>query len=245
MKEKIIVTGSNGQLGTALVIMLVELGYQVIGLDCTHTHNHSVDTLAHYKKFNLDITDETAVKEFFDDIADDELVTGLVNNAGTAVFTPFENRTYNEIKTVLDVNIIANIFVTQNFMRIGDANTYQKRVVNIGSIYGHVAPDLSIYDDTPRMSSEIYGMTKAAVINFTQYLASYYKGINARFNCVSPGGIEFTQGPRFKSNYRKKVPMDRMANVTEIADVICFLISPRSSYINGENIFVDGGLTKW
>ena len=241
MKEKIIVTGSNGQLGTKLVTMLIDLGYVVIGLD----HTHSEATLANYVKVNLDITDEIAVKDFFDGIADDELIAGLVNNAGTAVFTPFADRTYDEIKSVLDVNIVAAIFITQQFMRISEGNKCQKRVVNIGSIYGHIAPDLTIYGDTPRMSSEIYGMTKAAIINFTQYLASYYKGANARFNCVSPGGIESSQGPDFKSNYRKKVPMNRMAGVAEIAEVICFLISDKSSYINGENIFVDGGLTKW
>ena len=241
MKEKIIVTGSNGQLGTTLVTMLIDLGYVVIGLDRTH----SEASLANYVKIDLDITDEIAVKEFFDGIADDELIAGLVNNAGTAVFTPFADRTYNEIKSVLDVNIVAPIFITQQFMRISKENRCQKRVVNIGSIYGHVAPDLTIYGDTPRMSSEIYGMTKAAIINFTQYLASYYKGVNARFNCVSPGGIESSQGPEFKGNYRKKVPMNRMADVAEIAEVICFLISDKSSYINGENIFVDGGLTKW
>ena len=92
------------------------------------------------------------------------------------------------------------------------------------------------------MSSEIYGMTKAATINFTQYLVSYYKGI-ARFNCVFWGDRIYSR-PRFKSNYRKKVPVDRMANVTEIADVILLLISDKSTYVN-ENIFVDGGLTKW
>lgn len=241
MKEKIIITGSNGQLGFKLVTMLIDLGYAVIGLD--HTHSHS--PIDNYDAVNIDITDEIAVKEFFDSISEDESIAGLINNAGIAVFTPFADRTYNEIKSVLDVNIIAAILMTQHFMRISAKNRCQKRVVNIGSIYGHVAPDLTIYGDTPRMSSEIYGMTKAAIINFTYYLASYYKGVNARFNCVSPGGIESTQGPQFKNSYSKKVPMNRMADVEEIADVVCFLISDKSSYINGENIFVDGGLTKW
>ena len=221
--------------------MLVELGYVVIGLD----RSHRSATISNYLKIDLDITDQIAVKEFFNSIADDELIAGLVNNAGTAVFTPFADRTYHEIKSVLDVNIVATIFMTQQFMRICEKNKCQKRVVNIGSIYGHIAPDLTIYGDTPRMSSEIYGMTKAAIINFTQYLASYYKDSNARFNCVSPGGIESSQGPDFKKKYSNKVPMSRMADVTEIAEVICFLLSDRSSYINGENIFVDGGLTKW
>jgi NAD(P)-dependent dehydrogenase (short-subunit alcohol dehydrogenase family) len=95
------------------------------------------------------------------------------------------------------------------------------------------------------MSSEIYGMTKAAIINFTKYLASFYKDSNARFNCVSPGGIEFNQGPEFKKKYSAKVPLGRMADVKEISEVICFLLSKKSSYINGENISIDGGFTKW
>jgi NAD(P)-dependent dehydrogenase (short-subunit alcohol dehydrogenase family) len=88
-------------------------------------------------------------------------------------------------------------------------------------------------------------MTKAAIINFTKYLASVYQGENARFNCVSPGGIEFQQGSEFKKKYAARVPLGKMADEKEIAEVICFLLSNKSSYVNGENILVDGGLTKW
>jgi NAD(P)-dependent dehydrogenase (short-subunit alcohol dehydrogenase family) len=145
----------------------------------------------------------------------------------------------------MDVNIAGTILMTKNFMKINKHSQIPLRVVNLGSIYGEVAPDLSIYGDTPRMSSEVYGMTKAAVINFTKYLASFYKGTNARFNCVSPGGIEFNQGPEFKKKYSAKVPLKRMAKPDEISEVICFLLSEKSSYINGENILTDGGFTKW
>ena len=162
-----------------------------------------------------------------------------------AVFTPFSERTTAEINSVLNVNVTGCILMAQQFMKATVGCKKQRHIVNIASIYGHVAPDLTMYEDTPRMSSEIYGMTKAAIINFTQYLASYYRGCNARFNCVSPGGIEFQQGPAFKLKYSRKVPLMRMASETEISEVIHFLLSDRSSYINGENIFVDGGLTKW
>jgi NAD(P)-dependent dehydrogenase (short-subunit alcohol dehydrogenase family) len=145
----------------------------------------------------------------------------------------------------MDVNIAGTILMTKNFMKAKKGSSLPIRVVNLGSIYGEVAPDLSIYGDTPRMSSEIYGMTKAAIINFTKYLASFYKDSNARFNCVSPGGIEFNQGPEFKKKYSAKVPLGRMADVKEISEVICFLLSKKSSYINGENISIDGGFTKW
>ena len=218
MQETIIVTGSNGQLGQSIVTQLLEEGYKVIGIDKKHS---SLDTSG-YSKFEVDITNEKEISVFFDGLKNDKNIVGLINNAGIAVFSAFEERTYSEIKFVMDVNIAAVILMTQNFMKtFGDYPT-SKRVVNIGSIYGKVAPDLTIYGDTPRVSSEIYGMTKAAVINFTQYLASYYRGTNARFNCVSPGGIEANQGDFFKRNYSLKVPLGRMADVSEIAAVICF-----------------------
>lgn len=241
MTETIIVTGSNGQLGQAVVSKLLNQGYKVIGID----KEHSTPKTYGYDQIEMDITKIEEISNFFDALSDNRNIVGLVNNAGVAVFSPFEQRTDIEIKSVVDVNITAVILMTQAFMKsLGDSSP-DKRVVNIGSIYGMVAPDLTIYGDTPRVSSEIYGMTKAAIINFTQYLASYYRGHNARFNCVSPGGIEANQGDFFKNNYRKKVPLGRMADAHEVAEVICFLLSNKSSYINGENIMVDGGFTKW
>ena len=241
MGKRVILTGSNGQLGKSLTSILLQEGYKVIGLD----QNHDDEEVYNYFKFYVDITKEKEVAQFFQKIEYKEEVVGLVNNAGIAVFSPFEDRTYTEIKSVMDVNIAGTILMTKSFMKTLREYPCQKRVVNLGSIYGGFAPDLSIYGDTPRMSSEIYGMTKAAIINFTQYLASHYRGVNATFNCVSPGGIESNQGDFFKRNYAAKVPLGRMANVSEIANVISFLLSDKASYINGENIFVDGGYTKW
>lgn len=241
MREKIIVTGSNGQLGKEISRLLVSRGFEVLGIDLSHDS----ENYTFYTKVELDITSECDVKSFFDHLVGDENIVGLVNNAGVAVFTPFSERTTAEINSVLNVNVTACILMAQQFMKATVSCKRQRRLVNIASIYGHVAPDLTMYEDTPRMSSEIYGMTKAAIINFTQYLASYYSGCNARFNCVSPGGIEFQQGPEFKRKYSSKVPLMRMASETEISEVIHFLLSDKSSYINGENIFVDGGLTKW
>ena len=242
MKETIIVTGANGQIGKALIFKLIDDNYNVIGIDITHdadTNNSS------YSRVTLDITNENEVQKFFKTIQEDSSVSGLVNNAGIAVFTPFEERSYADLKRVMDVNIAGTVMMTKGFMLLSNNPSLQKRTVNIGSIYGEVAPDITIYGDTPRMSSEIYGMTKAAIINFTKYMTSYYATSNARFNCISPGGIINNQGPEFIRQYSSKVPMGRMANCDEVVEAICFLLSKNSSYINGENIFVDGGLTKW
>ena len=131
----------------------------------------------------------------------------------------------------------------QAFLRIAERG-WQSSIVNLGSIYGLTAPDQKIYLDTPRNSSEIYGMTKSASINLTQYLATYLADYEIRTNCVSPGGILYTQGEKFIQKYSEKVPMARMAKVNEIAEAIVFLLdSDKAKYINGHNLVVDGGFT--
>ena len=162
MKKRVVLTGSNGQLGKSLTSILIRDGYQVIGID----QRHDDSDIENYLKFYVDITKENEVTQFFLELEDKEDVIGLVNNAGIGVFSPFEDRKYTEIKSVMDVNIAGTILMTKSFMKTLREYPCDKRIVNLGSIYGEVAPDFSIYGDTPRISSEIYGMTKAAIINW-------------------------------------------------------------------------------
>lgn len=243
-KKIVIITGCNGQLGRSLTESLINESFFVFGIDLEIEESY-FKTFKNFKPFLLDITKPSSIQTFFQDIAEyKDNVFGLVNNAGVAVFTPFNKRTIDDLNKVINVNMIGTILMTKEFMSFTSIEK-NIRVINLGSIYGEVAPDLSVYGDTPRMSSEIYGMTKAAIINFTKYLTQFFKDRDANFNCVSPGGIEFNQGKEFKRLYSKRVPLGRMADVTEIANVISFLLKDESSYINGENIFIDGGLTKW
>jgi len=242
--RKVIVTGCLGQLGSCLSQSLQDAGWMVIGLDIAHPATIKTSVLFEYHK--VDVTDQEAVKIFYDDLVSKALeINGLVNNVGTAVFTPFEDRSADEINSVTATNINAPIYMSQGFLRVAAPNN-QASIVNIASIYGLVAPDQSLYSDTPRNSSEIYGMTKAATISFTQYLAVYLGKHNIRCNCVSPGGVLFKQGPEFISNYSKKVPMSRMANQEEIVAGIMYLLDVnQSSYVNGANLVIDGGFTAW
>lgn len=115
------------------------------------------------------------------------------------------------------------------------------KIINIGSIYGVVPPDKKIYGDSGRNSSEIYGATKAGVIQMTKYWAGYLGEYNIKVNSISPGGIFANQKQFFLDNYTKKVPFKRMAEVDDFFGIICFLSSDDSNYITGQNIAVDGG----
>jgi NAD(P)-dependent dehydrogenase (short-subunit alcohol dehydrogenase family) len=116
-------------------------------------------------------------------------------------------------------------------------------IVNIGSIYGIVAPDFSIYENTAFTMPAAYSAIKGGIINFTKYLANYYANFNIRVNCVSPGGIFNNQDINFVKKYETKVPLKKMARPDQVAPSIIFLLSESASYITGHNLIVDGGWT--
>ncbi|MEK6848762.1 MAG: SDR family oxidoreductase, partial [Nanoarchaeota archaeon] len=118
-------------------------------------------------------------------------------------------------------------------------------IINIGSIYGQVSSDKRIYGDSKRNNSEVYSATKAGIIQFTKYLATHWAEYNIRVNCISPGGIFNNQKEFFVKNYINKVPLGRMANVTDINGALIFLASDASKYVTGQNLTIDGGFTIW
>jgi NAD(P)-dependent dehydrogenase (short-subunit alcohol dehydrogenase family) len=122
-------------------------------------------------------------------------------------------------------------------------------IITLASIYGVVAPDQRIYfdgmDKALSPSPAVYSATKGGIIAFSKYLAAYYSGKGIRVNCVSPGGVHTNQDERFVKNYSARVPLGRMAQKEEIAKVVAFLASSDASYIHGQNIIVDGGLSCW
>ena len=79
----------------------------------------------------------------------------------------------------------------------------------------------------------------------TKYLAVHASEFGVRVNCVSPGGIFDNQGDDFVANYSFRTPMGRMAQYKEIIGAISFLASDEASYVTGQNLLVDGGLTAW
>jgi NAD(P)-dependent dehydrogenase (short-subunit alcohol dehydrogenase family) len=116
-------------------------------------------------------------------------------------------------------------------------------IINLGSTYGMVGPDFSIYEGTDLTMPAAYAAIKGGIINFTRYLASYYAEDGIRFNCISPGGVENNQAAPFVERYVRKTLLGRMAKPEDMAGAAVFLASDASAYITGHNLVVDGGWT--
>lgn len=148
----------------------------------------------------------------------------------------------------MDVNLKGTLLCSKEFIKHRKENGNHGTVVNIASHYGLISPDPRIYIDCDRQNSEIYGATKAGIIQMTRYYAVHAAPFDIRFNSVSPGGVrnpENPQGPEFQKEYNLRCPAGRMAETHEIVGAIIFLLSPAASYINGHNLVVDGGMTCW
>jgi len=237
MKKTALITGSEGQLGKAFAGKLLDLGYQVVGFDIKDKAENS--QTSYYK---VDVSKPSEVEAALAKIDSLDL---LINNAGTFVFTPFEQRTEAELDSLIGSHLKGTIFMTKAVFNKFFKPKSSGCIVNIGSIYGVVAADMNIYNQGDRRAPEIYGAVKAAIINLTRYFSAYMAPYKVRVNCISPGGVFNHQDPEFIEKYSEKVPMKRMLKCQELTSTLEYLISDDSSYTTGQNIVVDGGLTSW
>ena len=122
-------------------------------------------------------------------------------------------------------------------------------VVNVGSMYGHVSPDPSIYGDSGMNNPPYYGAAKAGVVQLTRYLAVHLGSDRIRVNSVSPGPFPppslKTTAPEFHALLCAKTPLGRIGAAEELVGAVLFLLSGAASFITGADIRVDGGWTAW
>jgi 3-oxoacyl-[acyl-carrier protein] reductase len=258
IKNKIIIiTGGIGRLGTELSTTLLDQGAIVIIVDLNKSENKEKEEILKEKFsencffFECDISKQDQVKKLKNFILEKfNRLDVLINCAGVGVYTPFEERSEEELDHVINVNIKGTI----NCSRIlGEIMKNQKEghIINIGSIYGMVSSDKKIYGSSKRNNSEIYSMTKASIIMLTKYLAAYWAPHNIRVNCISPGGIinekkvELKDYMEFTERYGQKTFLNRMGKTSEFKGIITYLVSDASSYMTGSNIVIDGGFTSW
>ncbi len=238
IKDKVIVvTGGNGLLGKEMVSTFREYGAITISVDLNFDKKGQDD-------YVMDITNEDSVKSVVNSIVEKySKIDGWVNNAYPRTSdwgNKFENILFDSWRKNVDMHLNGYFLCCQVVLEIMKKNR-NGSLINMSSIYGHLAPDFTIYDGTNMTMPAAYSAIKGGLTNLTRYLASYYGKFQIRVNTVSPGGIFDNQPEEFVNNYNKKVPMKRMGNPKDIVSAVYFLLSNESAYITGQNLSVDGG----
>ncbi len=257
-----VVTGAGGKLGPVWIEALLEAGARVAALDLpgvppsaqlASLQRSAGDRL---RNVDCDITVRASIEA-----ASEQVVRTigepavLVNNAGVdqppddpGRRHPLAGLPIEEFRRMVEVNLLGTFQVIQVFggrMAGGGGGS----IVNIGSLYASVSPDVRFYDhlpgDVPFIKSPAYGASKAAVVNLSRYFATLWAGHGVRVNTLSPGGVLAGQDAQFKAKYGARVPLGRMADVEDLKGPLIFLASNASSYVTGHELRVDGGFTAW
>ena len=162
----------------------------------------------------------------------------------------FRKVTARRFKKNIEIQMISSAWTSRLVAESMAKKKISGSIIHIGSIYGIVGQDLSIYKGTKMNENMTYSMIKGGIINLTRQMASYYGKYNIRVNTLCPGGIRGglagrrkTQEKTFIKNFNNKVPLKRLGYPEEIASTALFLASDAASYISGATIVADGGWT--
>jgi 3-oxoacyl-[acyl-carrier protein] reductase len=217
----VLITGASRGIGKAIKERYVNSGYIVI---------------APTRK-ELDLSDEKSLNKFIENNKDIKLDI-IINNAGINEINFIENITDDEIDKMITVNLIAPMKLIRNFVPKMKMNRFG-RIINIGSIWAVVSKE----------GRCVYSATKNGIHGVTNTLAVELAPYNILVNTVCPGFTltELTKKNNTEEqikNIVKDIPLGRMAEPEEIAEVVYFLGTEKNTYLTGQKITVDGGFAE-
>jgi len=227
-----IVTGGGHGIGKGIVRKLLQEQCKVIVLDS------NMDYLSELKKeypqvetLLCDVGNPDEVQKIMKSI---ESLSGkidyLVNNAGIGVFKPIEELSVEMWNWVLSVNLSGMFYMVKFGKHLFSKSS---SIVNIASTRALMSePD-----------GEAYGVSKGGIVALTHALAISL-GPETRVNCVSPGWIEVNDYEKLSKADHAQHPAGKVGTVEDIAETVWFLLSDKAAFITGQNIIVDGGMTK-
>ncbi len=240
LKNKVaIITGSSRGIGKATALLFAKEGANIV-INCSKSENEANNVIDEIKKLGVnslcikcDVSDEKQVKKMIETtIKKFGKIDILVNNAGIVFDVPFKERTIEQWKKTLDVNLLS-VFLCSKYVVPYMSNG--GRIINISSTNGinSFNPDAMDYD-----------ASKAGIIILTKDLAKELAP-NILVNSIAPGWVDTAMNKNLPRDFVKreteKIYLKRFARPEEIAKAILFLVSEDASYITGITLIVDGG----
>lgn len=224
-----LVTGASKGIGKSIALMLISKGYIVHATfntgqeEAAQIENENQNIKFHKCNFLIDNELENLINSLngikFD---------AIVNNAGMIIFENFNKFDFRIWKDTFQVNLLAPLYLS---LMLKDNLNAKASIVNVASLDGLVGS----------FSSMSYSASKAALINLTKSLGNNFGIKGIRVNSVAPGWIDTGMSSEASYEATKITPLGRNGKPEEVADLVLYLLSEKSSFINGETIVIDGG----
>jgi gluconate 5-dehydrogenase len=230
-----LVTGSSRGIGRALAQGLAEAGCDVVlhGRDDAAAAGAAAELGARSVAF--DVTDPEAVERGAAEIGPLDI---LVNNAGIQHREPLLDLAAADWQRVLDTNLTSAFLVSRAFAR-GMVERGSGKIVNVASLQAELA----------RPGIAAYAAAKGGLKMLTQSMCAEWGPAGVQANAIAPGYIAtdltraLVDDERFSAWVRGRTPAGRWGRVDELVGTLLFLVSPAADYVNGQIIYVDGGMS--
>jgi glucose 1-dehydrogenase len=252
-QQTAIVTGASSGIGQGIAIALAKEGARV----CINYHSSekgAKKTLDEIRKNGgdgfiqqADVSDPEEVEQMFDNTIDQYgTVDILVNNAGIQKDAPFLDMTHDDWQQVININLSGQFYCAQQA-----ANEFLRRgiVEERSRAAGKIICISSVHDIIPWAGHINYATAKAGILMFVKTLAQELAEHKIRVNAISPGAIktdinrEAWEDEESREKLLKLVPYQRIGETKDIGAAAVWLASDESDYVQGQTIYIDGGMT--
>ena len=239
--KNILITGAGKGIGESCVNNFIKNGGFIYALIEDKKDNKKFKKQKNIKIYNGNVKNIKLISKIFSDSKKNKKpINCLVNNAGIRFRKEFLKINKTELTNVFEINFMSIFYIMQVFSKFVIKNKIKGSVINISSIVGQLGfKDLAGYASS---KGALTALTKSYSVEMSKF------GIRA--NSISPGFVKTSFFEKFKNKRKKlynwtlsRTPQNRWADPNEIAELIGFVLSDKSKYLNGENISIDGGWT--
>ena len=236
--KTVLITGANGDIGKSIIKIFEKKKYNIICLIRKKNKDflRFIEKKRNIKIIISDLTNEKKLsKEINNFFSKNKRLDILINNAGKASGSIIEMTSQKNLKEIFDINFFAQIKITQLVLKYLKESE-NASIINIGSISGKI----------PDRGNLAYGCSKTALMHATKIMANEFSNYKIRVNGINPNVTNSKMLKQMSDSAKEKLInnsyLKRACEPKEIAELIFFLSTKNSNYINGQVIDINGGM---